>query len=351
MDGPDDPSIENNAFFCPTGNEITYWRPRLARYAEQYSDMMVGLVLAHEMGHAIQDREGVYNVRSIVAETQADCFAGTWARSVADKKDPHFKYNPANMDQTLLVWAKELPSEVGSDPNNSRQHGSAFDRVSAFQEGYEDGPQACKKNFKDSRLFTSMEFTKDNASDDGQGNSSYEDTVNGAQKLFDAFYAAEFPQLNATWSAPRLLLGGSGDSSCPVTETISYCAANNAVVISDELALREVHKQYGDYAVITAMGLAYGTAAIVQLKYSADDPLAMIAAGCLTGAVSGELIDPNNAYKLTLSPGDFDEATVMLLTAGKGNTVVNTGDLDAFQRMDAFRTGVNGGVSSCQLGG
>ena len=72
MDGPDDPVIEENAFYCPRADEVVYWRPLLDRYASEYSDMQVGLVLAHELGHTIQEREGMFDVRSIVAETQAD---------------------------------------------------------------------------------------------------------------------------------------------------------------------------------------------------------------------------------------------------------------------------------------
>ena len=117
MESSDDPIIEDNAFYCPGRDEIAYWRPLLQRYADEYSDMQVGLVLAHELGHAIQAREGVFDVRSIVAETQADCFAGVWAASVARGENPHFAYDPANLDETLLAWALELPSEVGSDPD------------------------------------------------------------------------------------------------------------------------------------------------------------------------------------------------------------------------------------------
>ena len=349
MDGPNDESVVDNAFYCPSGDEVTYYRPLLDRYDDQYSDVLVGLVLAHEMGHAIQAREGIYDVRSIVAETQADCFAGTWARSVADKKDVHFKFDPADLDETLQVWAIELRSDVGSDPNGDTQHGSAFDRVSALQEGYEDGPTACRDNFNDNRLFTSIKFDEDNVSSDGLGNASYQETINSANTVFNEYFANSLSSFNVSWSDPKLLVGGSGDSSCPADRVLSYCAANNSVVISDEDALRKVHDDYGDYAQMTALGLAYGMAAIVQLKYSESDPRAITAAACLTGALSGELIDSSNAYKLVLSPGDFDEATVLLLFAGADNDLIDTGTVSAFDRMDAFRNGVNGGVGSCGI--
>ncbi len=349
MDGPDDPLIEDNAFYCSRDDEVAYWRPLLDRYAREYSDMQVGLVLAHELGHTIQKREDMFDVRSIVAETQADCFAGVWARSVADGKNPHFRYDPANMDNTLLAWALELPSEVGSDPNGRGQHGSAFDRVTAVQEGYEQGPAACRDNFTDRRPFAQAEFSPAELVRSDPGNASYESALRFAPQVFGGFYADRFGDLGGTWEPPTLA-GGPGDPTCPSDRAVSYCAATNTVLIDDEATLRALHDQYGDFAMMTALGLAYGTAALVQLGYSATDPNAAPAASCLTGAVAVTLAG-QNPYEIVLSPGDFDEATVMLLSADRDNPIVDTGDVSAFARMDAFRSGVNGGVLSCGVGG
>ncbi len=347
MESPDDPIIEENAFYCSRDDEVAYWRPLLDRFAGEYSDMQVGLVLAHELGHTIQEREDMFDVRSIVAETQADCFAGVWARSVADGKNPHFKFDPANLDETLLAWALELPSEVGSDPDAQGQHGSAFDRVSAMQEGYEQGPEACRDNFTDDRVFTQAEFSQQELNSADPGNAPYEQALDFAQSISGQFYADRFPELGGTWQAPKLVFGGSGDAGCTADRTVSYCQSDNSVVISDEAELQDVHDEYGDFAMMTAMGLAYGTAAIVELGFSADDPNAMLAASCLTGAMAKALTGDDNSYKVQLSPGDFDEATVMLLSADDRNTIVDAGDVTAFKRMDAFRAGVNGGVTSC----
>lgn len=350
MDSPDDPIIEENAFYCSRDDEVAYWRPLLDRYAGEYSDMQVGLVLAHELGHTIQEREGMFDVRSIVAETQADCFAGVWARSVKENKDPHFRFDPANLDETLLAWALELPSEVGSDPDAEGQHGSAFDRVSAMQEGYEQGPEACRDNFNDDRVFTQAEFTEAELDEADPGDAPYDQALELAERAFSQFYAEQLAAIGDTWEAPQLVFGDSGDPSCTSDRTVSYCEANNAVVISDEAELQEVHDEYGDFAMMTALGLAYGTAAIVELGFSVNDPRAMLAASCLTGAVAAELAGPND-FEVSLSPGDFDEATVMLLSADTQNPIVDAGNVTALERMDAFRAGVNGGFTSCGVTG
>ena len=48
--------------------------------AEQYGPSILGVVLAHEFGHAIQARSGALtkDLPTITTEQQADCFAGAW---------------------------------------------------------------------------------------------------------------------------------------------------------------------------------------------------------------------------------------------------------------------------------
>jgi predicted metalloprotease len=350
MTSVNDDTIVDNAFYCSssTADEVAYWRPLLERYAG-ISRLQVGLVLAHELGHTIQARERISGVRTIVKETQADCFAGTWARAVADGAAPHFTFSAGELDATLIVWATEFPGEVGSDPNNRTQHGSAFDRVTAFQEGYESGPTACRDNFTERRTFTAMRFTADNIGDDGQGNAAYEATVDLAQTLFDAFYDAEVPQFQGDWTEPPVVVQESRNESCAATDMLMYCPATASVLATSDADLRAVHRQYGDFALITALGLAYGQAALVELGKDPRTDEGIRAASCLTGAAAGELIDPANRYKITLSPGDFDEATVLLLSVGADTQIVAPGGLTAFQRVDAFRSGVTNGVAGCAL--
>ena len=52
-----------------------------------------------------------------------------------------------------------------------------------------------------------------------------------------------------------------------------------------------------------------------------------------------------------LSPGDLDEAVRLLLVAGPGNRLIDTGAVSAWDRLDAFRTGVFGGLAACHLSG
>ncbi len=78
--GSDPLDVQGNAFYCQAAGEansdsISYDRAFLAELAEQFGDFIPDLVMAHEFGHAVQGRVG-FPPASILAETQADCFAG-----------------------------------------------------------------------------------------------------------------------------------------------------------------------------------------------------------------------------------------------------------------------------------
>src|SRR3712207_9182506 len=68
-----------------------------------------------------------------------------------------------------------LRDDVGSDPDDTEAHGSFFDRVSAFYEGYDSGLATCRDAFGEDRLFTAAQFAPtDYAS---QGNAAFDDIV------------------------------------------------------------------------------------------------------------------------------------------------------------------------------
>ncbi len=110
--------------------------------------MGVAMVLAHEYGHAIQYQSGMADddTPTLVSEQQADCLAGAYMRWVAEDNSPRFTLSTAdglnNVLAAVIGFRDPLLNvddpEVGVD-----EHGSAFERVSAFQFGFTDGVAAC----------------------------------------------------------------------------------------------------------------------------------------------------------------------------------------------------------------
>jgi predicted metalloprotease len=129
-----DPSeVSGNAFYCPS-EDVIAWDAEtlLPGLKENFGDFAIPVVLAHEYGHAIQARSS-FTARTVTRELQADCFAGAWAKHAQD--DKVFDVDSGSLDGALagLLDVRDTPGTAKIDPN---AHGSGFDRVGAFQDGY-----------------------------------------------------------------------------------------------------------------------------------------------------------------------------------------------------------------------
>src|SRR6185436_8414985 len=104
---------------------------------------------------------------------------------------------------------------AGSSPDDAEAHGSLFDQLSAFQEGYADGPPACVA-FGPGRLYTEAEFAP---RDEGTGGDlPYAASVGLADDTLDAFWEQTLagrgrsfdpPEVRAA-DGPGAVCGGAG---------------------------------------------------------------------------------------------------------------------------------------------
>jgi predicted metalloprotease len=71
--------IKGNAFYCSQGDFFAFDDSTLfPQIYSQFGPYPLGVVVAHEWGHAIQSRAGVTDQPTMVLEQQADCLAGAW---------------------------------------------------------------------------------------------------------------------------------------------------------------------------------------------------------------------------------------------------------------------------------
>src|ERR1700682_78596 len=138
-----------NAAFCYDDETIGWDRGELLpALRKAYGDMGVTMVLAHEYGHAVQRQAGLKgdDTPTLVSEQQADCFAGSYMRWVAEDNSPRFSLSTGeglnNVLAAVIAFRDPLLSE-GDPEAGFDEHGSAFERLSAFQFGFTDGPSAC----------------------------------------------------------------------------------------------------------------------------------------------------------------------------------------------------------------
>ncbi|WP_409329826.1 hypothetical protein [Trujillonella humicola] len=170
--GAEPAALADNAFYCQAGrvansDSISWDRAFLGALAEDSGRFLPALVMAHEYGHAIQARVG-HPRTSILTETQADCFAGAWTAWVAAGEAGHTRIREVELDQVLGGYL-QLRDPVGTGQFEEQAHGSFFDRVSAFQEGFDAGAEACRDEFGPGRPFTQREFSDADLATGGDG--------------------------------------------------------------------------------------------------------------------------------------------------------------------------------------
>ena len=154
-------------FYCPTDQKIyldTEFFSELSRRFHAPGDFAQAYVIAHEVGHHVQDPEGTLeqahglqarasqtegNAIQVRVELQADCYAGIWA---ANAKTPQ---GQSVMEQGDFEEGMRAAEAIGDDTlqrqsqgqvvPDSFTHGTSAQRMEALRRGYTSGdPKVCR---------------------------------------------------------------------------------------------------------------------------------------------------------------------------------------------------------------
>lgn len=351
--------IAENALYCPIEDIIAWDRVGLIPgLQEQFGPLTVGIVMAHEYAHAIQARGGV-DGPTVDLELQADCFAGAW---VADAEDriPLFATDGGALDDAIGGFL-ELRDTVGVSGRDPAAHGSGFDRVSAFQEGYESGNDVCAGYEEDPPDVVAIPFTSRQDFAQG-GNLPIDQLIEPLTADLDSFYTALFDQIGGPrWRSiegpvpvnpetGRLECGDETFEGVELRFLSIYCV-DDATIYMDELDLLGSLNQIGDFAFGGEVARNYAFAAQIQLGlFAPGEAGAELHADCLTGVfAAAEFLQEIPRQQLILSPGDLDEILIAFLTIGDRGSLGRGGDdeASAFDRTTAFRSGFVDGVPGC----
>jgi predicted metalloprotease len=345
--------VAGNAYYDPTCDLIVYDRALLEELSTDYGRFLGPVVMAHEFGHAMQGRFGfAASGRSIQDETQADCFAGAWTGWVRQGKAEHVSLRTPELDDVIRGFLL-LRDDVGSDPNDSQAHGSYFDRVSAFYEGFDGGVGSCRDDFGEGRLYTAATF--DDRDLTSGGNAPFDDIVGWVEDTLPAFWTGVFPSAYGTDFTPPTVksFDGTAPGCAGVRDRdLGYCRRNTTVYLDQTDLATPAYDEIGDFALTTALSLPYSLAVRDQAGLSVDDGAATRSAVCLTGWYEAQWF--KGAFKDTtgaiISPGDIDEAVQFLLEYGVRPEVFPNTSASGFELVGAFRTGFLEGGDACDLG-
>jgi predicted metalloprotease len=344
-------SVAGNAFYDPACDLIAYDRDLLEELAGEYGRFLVPVVMAHEFGHAMQGRFG-FAGRGIQDETQADCLAGAWTGWVAAGEAAHVSIRTPELDDVVRGFLL-LRDDVGSDPDDTQAHGSYFDRVSAFYEGFEGGIGPCRDDFGADRLFTAAAFANDREYA-SEGNAAFDLIVEWIGITLPEFWSEVFPSAFGTEFDPPSVEGfqrTAPDCGGLEDRDLGYCPSDATVYIDETDLATPAYEEIGDFALATAMALPYTLAVRDQAGLSIDDGAATRSAVCLTGWYEAQWYTDAFADVIdgSISPGDIDEAVQFLLTYGVDNQVFPNLDASGFELVGAFRTGFLEGGDACEL--
>lgn len=146
-------------FYCPNDKKVyldTDFFTTLSRQLGAQGDFAAAYVVAHEIGHHVQDELGILekvnairaraseadsNALSVRIELQADCFAGIWGRHAAEKFG---SIEPGDVAEAMNAAEKigddTLQRNAGRRPMpDSFTHGTSEQRQRWFATGFRSG--------------------------------------------------------------------------------------------------------------------------------------------------------------------------------------------------------------------
>jgi predicted metalloprotease len=342
--------IAENAFYCATKDVVAWDSEKLLpELQSKFGDFAIPIVLAHEWGHAIQARSN-FTARTVTQELQADCFAGGWAKHAQDSGQ--YKVNAAQLDNALaaILQFRDTP---GMEKTDQSAHGSGFDRVSAFQDGYDNGQTACKAYRDDNPVVVELPFQS--AEDEAAGGDMpYDAMVNDVPYDIEDYWAHVYPELTngEAWVPVKGLepFDPSNPPMCGGTSAkgyaLFYCVPDDYIGWEND-AMHTVYAQGGDYAVATLLATQFGLAAMTRANDKSDDKTQSLRGDCFAGSYTASVLLQNRkeTSSFGISPGDLDEAITALLVFRGDGDVERQGA--GFERIRHYRNGVLNGAGAC----
>ncbi|ONI69372.1 hypothetical protein BWI15_22555 [Kribbella sp. ALI-6-A] len=345
--------LRGNAFYCgaPDDDYIAWDAAELfPQLAQRFGGIAPAIVLAHEFGHAVQARVGV-DAPSVVQELQADCFAGSWTRFAETSTEDSVELTDGALDSAVatILTLRDQPGRAATAP---QAHGLGFDRVNAFQTGYEQGASQCAKLPSEGVVTTELPF-RTRAEAESGGDLPFAEAVQVLSSSLDAYWSSILPRLadDRRYQSPAISPDDGTDvpecagAEDPAGLIADYCPATRTIAWSTPRLLA-AHDQIGDLATGATLSDAWAEAGQSQAGLPTSGQDAGLQRDCFTGAWIASLAG-DDLSRSPLSPGDLDEALTSIVAAGFTDEAESMDRGGAFARTKALRTGLFDNLSGC----
>ena len=360
---------KGSAFYCIAGDFMAYDDTgALPSLVELLGKEAVAIVLAHEFGHAIQARADEWQNPTVLKEQQADCFAGAWAAHVASGGSDLITFDDADVRAGLvaMIYVRDPIEGEGLDDPNA--HGTGFDRVGAFQDGFVGGATRCVPFFDSPPALVDIPF---DPTDVNAGNLPLVDPNPDPEfgpsdivtliPLSLQLFWVELTAANSVAFTPPTLVpfatGGpypacAGVDEAAYKDNVLFCPGDNTIYWDQDVMYElSTDPLTGDMSVGYLFSNAYSEAVQTALGSPRTTEIRALFNDCLTGAWVAYIVPPidfeTREDTLQLSAGDLDEAVVTAIGRSDVSTDTNVVG-SAFEKIDAFRKGVLGGLNVCQ---
>jgi predicted metalloprotease len=292
---------------------------------------------------------------TIYLEQQADCFAGAFLDHVAENGNA-LTLEPGDLEASLgaMLTLRDAPGQSAADPS---AHGTAFDRIGAFQDGFESGAEKCATYFDTPPVLVEIPFSSEEE-ELSQGDVDAEDVIPLAVKLLNDFYSQVEPNyrplslddITSFDSSRRSTIpkcGGTTLTRKRVENRVFYCI-DDGYIAFDEPFLQGIYDEIGDFGVASLIANPWATyvQTIQQIPGVADNTLPVVfQSDCYSGGWTAALF--NGALSGgSLSPGDLDEFVQAFLVYSRARGVEADVPITFF-RVAFFRAGFLEGYNSC----
>ncbi|MGH2548913.1 MAG: neutral zinc metallopeptidase, partial [Thermomicrobiales bacterium] len=140
--------MEVGPFYCGPDKTVYFDVDWMLQELEPYGDFIISVVVAHEVGHHVQELLGIdkcdvtqclNGFTSLQIELMADCFAGSWSQLAHERG----QLAEGDVENAIVALSEFLGDPANTDSADASAHGPGSLRTWWFLRGYYEGASAC----------------------------------------------------------------------------------------------------------------------------------------------------------------------------------------------------------------